>query len=47
MYGPSNLVVVGSNQAIVSTGLNQATRQFHQVALGRACFDDTKVLRIG
>ena len=44
MYQPSALVIVGTNQAVLSTGLNQATRNFHQVPLGRACFDDTKVL---
>lgn len=43
MYEPSVLVIVGTNHAVANTGVNQATRQFHQVALGRACFDDTKV----
>lgn len=43
MYEPSALIIVGTNQAVLSTGLNQATRGFHQVPLGRACFDDTKV----
>ncbi|KAL0020849.1 hypothetical protein WJX77_001177 [Trebouxia sp. C0004] len=42
MYEPSALIIVGTNQAVLSTGLNQATRAFHQVPLGRACFDDTK-----
>ena len=43
MYEPSALVIVGTNQAILSSGLNQATRCYNQVPLGRACFDDTKV----
>ena len=43
MHEPSALIIVGTNQAVLSTGLNQATRAFHQVPLGRACFDDTKV----
>ncbi|DBA95622.1 TPA: hypothetical protein ACH3X3_013469 [Trebouxia sp. C0006] len=42
MYEPSALIIVGTNQAVLSTRLNQATRAFHQVPLGRACFDDTK-----
>lgn len=44
IYEPSVLITVGTNQAVASSGLNQATRQFHQVPLGRGCFDDTKVL---
>ena len=43
MYEPSFLIIVGTNQAIANTGVNQATRRFHQVPLGRAYFDDTKV----
>ena len=43
MYEPSALIIVGTNQAVLNTGLNQATRAFQQVLLGRACFDDTKV----
>ena len=43
MYEPSALIIVGTNQAVLNTRLNQATRAFHQVPLGRACFDDTKV----
>lgn len=43
MYEPSALITVGTNQAISNTGVNQASRGFHQVPLGRAYFDDTKV----
>lgn len=43
MYEPSALIIVSTNQAIANTGVNQATRRFHQVPLGRASFDDTKV----
>lgn len=44
IHEPCVLITVGTNQAVASTGLNQATRQFHQVPLGRGCFDDTKVM---
>ena len=43
MCEPSVLVIVGTYQAIASTGVNQATRRYHQVPLGRGYFDDTKV----
>lgn len=43
IYEPSVLIIVGTNQAIANTGVNQATRRFRQIPLGRAYFDDTKV----
>ena len=42
-YQPSSLIIVGSNQALMSTGINTATRAYHQIPLGRSFFDDTKV----
>lgn len=40
---PSTLIIVGSNQALASNGINSATRAYHQVPLGRSFFDDTQV----
>lgn len=34
---------MASNQEVVTTGVNKATRQYKQVPVGRALFDDTKV----
>ncbi|EIE21559.1 hypothetical protein COCSUDRAFT_17595 [Coccomyxa subellipsoidea C-169] len=41
-YIPSQLIVVGSNQETLSSGINKAARPFHQVPMSRTCFDDTK-----
>lgn len=41
MYEPNELVTIASNSNL--TGLSQATSHFSQIAVGRQCFDDTKV----
>lgn len=34
-YEPAQLIVVGSSQEVLSSGINKATRGFHQVPLAR------------
>ncbi|KAK9808717.1 hypothetical protein WJX72_002463 [[Myrmecia] bisecta] len=41
-YRPSELCVVATKDALVSTGVNKATHSYHQVPLPRSCFDDSK-----
>ena len=41
-HQPAQLLVVASDSEAAGGGINRASRSFRQVALGRACYDDTK-----